>query len=96
LPKNTLASAHNCNHRPPISNTQRRIDCKKSRFIGIAAAPCSSWNEAQLHSEQLRKDHPKLRLCFGFVSENCVQTEMCLENGEPTGTSVSAFVVNCL
>lgn len=65
-------------------------EVKKSRFIAIAA-PCSSWDEAQIHLEQVRKNHPKSRhVCFGFVSggcENSVVTERCSDDGEPTGTA---------
>jgi uncharacterized YigZ family protein len=43
---------------------------KKSRFIGIAA-PASSWDDAKLILEQVRKDHPKSRhVCFGFISSS--------------------------
>jgi hypothetical protein len=81
---------------PPPSNQNFHIEeeiVKKSRFIGIAA-PCSSWDEAQLHLEQVRKDHPKSRhVCFGFVSggnsEKSAGTERCSDDGEPTGTAVS-------
>jgi hypothetical protein len=64
---------------------------KKSRFIGLAT-PCSTWEEAQLHLERVRKEHPKSRhVCFGFVSggsEHGVGTERCSDDGEPTGTAV--------
>ena len=79
---------------PPQSNQFyiQEEEVKKSRFIGIAA-PCSSWDEARIHLEQVRKDHPKSRhVCFGFVSggcENSVVTERCSDDGEPTGTAVS-------
>jgi hypothetical protein len=85
---------------PPSFNqfyTEEEI-VKKSRFIGIAV-PCSSWDEAQLHLEQVRKDHPKSRhVCFGFVSggssENSVGTERCSDDGEPTGTAVSSLLLS--
>lgn len=67
---------------------------KKSRFIGIAT-PCATWEEAQLHLDRVRKDHPKSRhVCFGFVSSGGgsdfggVGTERTSDDGEPTGTAV--------
>lgn len=66
---------------------------KKSRFIGLATH-CTSWEEAQVYLEQVRKEHPKSRhVCFGFVSggidvgEGGVGTERCSDDGEPTGTA---------
>eukprot|EP00804_Cyclotella_cryptica_P004139 CCRYP_016864-RB/>CCRYP_016864-RB protein AED:0.06 eAED:0.06 QI:210/1/1/1/0.5/0.33/3/704/250 len=66
---------------------------KKSRFIGIATS-CATWEEAQLHLDRVRKDHPKSRhVCFGFVSggggtdHGGVGTERCSDDGEPTGTA---------
>ena len=83
---------------PPTPPNQFYIEeevIKKSRFIGITT-PCSTWEEAQLHLEQVRRDHPKSRhVCFGFVSggsgseNNSVGTERCSDDGEPTGTAVS-------
>ncbi|KAL7516715.1 hypothetical protein ACHAWX_001700 [Stephanocyclus meneghinianus] len=67
---------------------------KKSRFIGIAT-PCATWEEAQLHLDRVRKDHPKSRhVCFGFVSGGGgaayggVGTERASDDGEPAGTAV--------
>ena len=71
---------------------------KKSRFIGLST-PCNSWEEAQVHLEQVRKDHPKARhVCFAFVSGlEGVGTERCSDDGEPTGTAVSALICHlCL
>jgi len=80
---------------PPQEANQFYVEeeiIKKSRFIGIAT-PCSTWDEAQVYLEQVRKEHPKSRhVCFGFVSggsENCVGTERASDDGEPTGTAVS-------
>ena len=43
---------------------------KKSRFIGIAA-PVTSWDDAKVILEQVRKQHPKSRhVCFGFISSS--------------------------
>ena len=43
---------------------------KKSRFIGIAV-PATSWDDAKIILEQVRKDHPKSRhVCFGFISSS--------------------------
>eukprot|EP00986_Skeletonema_menzelii_P002236 scaffold616_cov146-Skeletonema_menzelii.AAC.19 len=43
---------------------------KKSRFIGIAA-PASSFDDAKIILEQVRKVHPKSRhVCFGFISSS--------------------------
>jgi len=43
---------------------------KKSRFIGIAV-PATSWDDAKIILEQVRKDHPKSRhVAFGFVSSS--------------------------
>ena len=66
---------------------------KKSRFIGLATH-CTSWEEAQVYLEQVRKEHPKSRhVCFGVgsggidVGEGGVGTERCSDDGEPTGTA---------
>lgn len=43
---------------------------KKSRFIGIAV-PTTSWDDARIILDQVRKDHPKSRhVCFGFISSS--------------------------
>mmetsp|Transcript_5303 Transcript_5303/g.11219 ORF Transcript_5303/g.11219 Transcript_5303/m.11219 type:complete len:322 (-) Transcript_5303:33-998(-) len=75
---------------------------KKSRFIGIAV-PATSWDDAKIILEQVRKDHPKSRhVCFGFISsstaaapsaddenqdDTVVGTERASDDGEPTGTA---------
>lgn len=75
---------------------------KKSRFIGIAV-PCTSWDDAKLHLEKVRAEHPKSRhVCFGFISSSTssssensddddritvVGTERASDDGEPTGTA---------
>lgn len=75
---------------------------KKSRFIGIAV-PCTSWDDAKLHLEKVRAEHPKSRhVCFGFISSStssssensddddritAVGTERASDDGEPTGTA---------
>jgi len=75
---------------------------KKSRFIGIAT-PATSWDDAKIILEQVRKDHPKSRhVCFGFISsstasapsaddenqdDTVVGTERASDDGEPTGTA---------
>lgn len=52
---------------------------KKSRFIGIAA-PATSWDDAKVILQQVRRDHPKSRhVCFGFISSSTSPAQLADE-----------------
>jgi hypothetical protein len=71
----------------PITYYQAEQVIKRSRFIGIAKH-CTSWEEAKVFIESIRKVHPKSRhACFGFVCGCNPVTERCSDDGEPTGTA---------